>query len=124
VTARTAHGARYGAAHQAARKAALEALRLNPATPCVRCGGPLDLDHPSTIHLDHADSVSDTYLGLSCGSCNMSHGAKLGNSMRRWGPAQEPPPEPSGHTRGWCRICGRRDCAYAAPDAPYGRQPW
>jgi len=93
------------------------------ALPCCRCGGALDLSRPSTIHLDHADSVSDAYIGLSCGSCNMSAGAGLGNFRRRWGEVPEPPPT-SGHTRAWCRLCGQRDCPYAAPDAPFGRQPW
>ena len=88
MTARTAHGARYGGHHPTARRMALEALRANPATPCVRCGGPMNPDQLSLLHLDHVDG-SDEYAGLSHDYCKLS---------RRRAPRPEPAP------RGACRA--------------------
>ena len=139
MVARTPHGARYGAAHQAARKAALDALRANPATPCARCGQAMFADLQE-LHLDHDDETGG-YVGLSHAECNLRAGSELGHH-RRWG-RQAPvyrrrgsdpsPKESSGrdmvvdvtvHTQGYCRPCGGRGCPYATADSPWGRQPW
>ena len=131
VTARTPHGAKYGGYHQAVRTAALAALWANPATPCARCGLPMDPSQPSLLHLDH-DDVTGGYVGLSHASCNTTAGGRLGQA-RRWGqrapegrrfPPVPEPVIPTGHTRGYCRECRDYDCGLATPDAPYGRQPW
>lgn len=87
---RKGRGARYGAKHQAMRRAL--AAATTPASPCCRCGHPLGSQHRvdgrgrkvGLWHLDHAED--GTYLGFShgercrvCGvKCNVSAGARKG----------------------------------------------
>lgn len=69
-TNKRGRGQRYGAAHQAERRA--RAARHQPKDPCVRCGQPLGPIGPH-LHLDHDES--DGYLGFAHGRCNLTAGA-------------------------------------------------
>lgn len=68
----TARG--YGAQHEQARRAALDAYR--PSQPCHHCGRPLGTD-TSRLHLDHAADRRG-YRGLAHASCNRRDGARRG----------------------------------------------
>jgi hypothetical protein len=80
--------AKYGAAHQSARKA--YAARHRPDDPCVRCHRPLG-PLTSGLHLDHAEDGS--YLGFSHAACNKragaSKGARMVNARRAFTPLRD-----------------------------------
>ena len=78
-TSRTSRG--YGVAHQAMRKAAIQAL--TDGDPCARCHGPMY--RSQRLELDHNDDRTG-YLGLSHRRCNQLAAAKKGGmvtSMRK-----------------------------------------
>lgn len=79
----TARG--YGAAHQRARRQALEHLRANPGHPCWRCGAPLHYDDRAHIDLGHDDNDRTQYRGLECATCNRA-------TSTRKNQGQRPPP--------------------------------
>jgi len=72
---------RYGAAHQALRKAGKPYAY---GTPCARCGRPMRAGE--AIELDHADD-GVSYLGWSHARCNRQAGGRLGRARQieqRW----------------------------------------
>ena len=73
---RTGRHTRYGAQHQAARRAAV--ARHHPSDLCQRCGHELGPMGPN-LHLDHDEDGS--YLGFSHAACNRRAGAVKGQKL-------------------------------------------
>ncbi len=69
----------YGPAHQAARRAALNAYR--PSDPCHLCGRPLGTN-TRAIHLDHTPDRS-AYRGLTHARCNRLDGGAKGRASQK-----------------------------------------
>jgi len=81
-------GAKYGAAHQAERKARL--LTVRPGDPCGYCGRPLPVN-TRTWHLPHNTAGTGYLPGMWHGACNLREAAvraaRITNARRK---AQRP----------------------------------